>query len=77
MPTATITSKGQITIPKNVRELLGIKPGSKVDFRRAENGDFVIYANGEKAESRFAKMRGTAPRGLSTDELMALLRGDD
>ena len=74
---ATVTAKGQITIPKNVRDLLGIKPGSKVDFSRAENGDFVIYVNGQKAESRFSKMRGTAPPGLSTDELMALLRGDD
>lgn len=33
--TTTVTAKGQVTIPKPVRDFLGITPGSKVDFRRA------------------------------------------
>ncbi|TIU31587.1 MAG: AbrB/MazE/SpoVT family DNA-binding domain-containing protein, partial [Mesorhizobium sp.] len=36
--TTTVTAKGQVTIPKPVRDLLGIGPGSKVDFRRAADG---------------------------------------
>ncbi len=32
MPTATLTSKGQLTLPKKVREALGLKPGDQVDF---------------------------------------------
>jgi AbrB family looped-hinge helix DNA binding protein len=77
MPT-TVTSKGQVTIPKPVRDHLGIVPGSQVEFRRADDGSIVI----EKAEapaqppSRLASLRGHAGRGMSTDEIMALLRGD-
>ena len=34
----TVTSKGQVTIPKSVRDHLGIRPGSRVDFRQAADG---------------------------------------
>ena len=74
----TVTSKGQVTIPKPVRDHLGIVPGSKIAFRRAADGGIVI----EKADatvplpSRFAKVRGSAGPGMTTDELMALLRGE-
>jgi AbrB family looped-hinge helix DNA binding protein len=75
----TVTRKGQVTIPKPVRDHLGIGPGSQIAFRRADNGSIVI----EKAEataprpSRLASVRGHAGRGgMSTDEIMALLRGD-
>lgn len=76
MPT-TVTSKGQVTIPKPVRDMLGIEPGSKVEFRRAADGTIVIErTDGKKAESRFAKLRGHAGPGMSTDEIMALMRGE-
>lgn len=39
--TATVTSNGQITIPKRVRELMGIGPGSTIDFVRAKDGRIV------------------------------------
>jgi antitoxin PrlF len=73
----TVTSKGQVTIPKPVRDYLGIEPGSEVNFRRAEDGSIIIErADGTRPESRFAKARGHAGPGMTTDELMALLRGD-
>lgn len=73
----TVTRKGQVTIPKPVRDHLGIGPGSRVDFRRTADGDIVIEkTHGPKQPSRFAKARGSAGPGMSTDELMALLRGD-
>lgn len=74
---ATVTAKGQITIPKEVRDLLDIKPGTKVDFRRGENGEIILFKAGPKTESRFAKLLGSAGPGMSTDEIMALTRGDD
>jgi antitoxin PrlF len=75
---ATVTSKGQVTIPKPVRDHLGIGPGSQVAFRRADDGSIVIEkAEGIRPPSRFAKWVGIAGPGPSTDELMALLRGDD
>ena len=75
----TVTRKGQVTIPKSVRDLMGIKPGSKVDFERAADGNIVLVKSGKKAKaplSRFAKLRGRAGKGPSTDEIMALLRGE-
>jgi AbrB family looped-hinge helix DNA binding protein len=38
MPTATVTSKGQITIPIEVRIALGLDPGDKIDFVEIEKG---------------------------------------
>lgn len=42
MPTATVTSKGQLTIPIEVRKALGIKPGTKVDFYEGEKGEYIF-----------------------------------
>jgi AbrB family looped-hinge helix DNA binding protein len=44
MPTATVTSKGQITLPKAVRELLRVDAGDRVDFVINEQGDVVVRA---------------------------------
>ncbi len=74
---ATVTSKGQVTIPKPVRDLLGIEPGSKVEFERAPDGRIVLVkVDGDRRPSRFARLRGHAGKGLSTDAIMALTRGD-
>jgi antitoxin PrlF len=74
----TVTSKGQVTIPKPVRDHLGIGPGSQIAFRRADDGSIILEkADGTKQPSRFAKVIGSAGPGPSTDEIMALLRGDD
>ena len=44
MPVATITTKGQITIPKLIRERLGVRPGDRVVFREREDGEIVMEA---------------------------------
>jgi antitoxin PrlF len=76
MPT-TVTSKGQVTIPKPVRDHLGIRPGSEVSFRLAEDGSIVLEkADGTRQPSRFAKLVGIAGPGPTTDELMEMLRGE-
>jgi AbrB family looped-hinge helix DNA binding protein len=77
----TVTTKGQVTIPKAVRDLLGITPGSSVTFDVAEDGRVILRKEGirtaARPRSRFARLRGSASAGLSTDEIMALTRGDD
>ena len=74
----TVTAKGQVTIPKAVRELLGITPGSSVDFVRAPDGKIVLVrADKKQPLTRFAKLRGHAGEGLSTDAILALTRGDE
>ena len=73
----TVTSKGQVTIPKQVRDLLGIGPGSMIDFERAQDGRIVLVKSQKKARlNRFARLRGHAGKGLSTAEIMALTRGE-
>jgi AbrB family looped-hinge helix DNA binding protein len=74
----TVTSKGQVTIPKPVRDRLGIVPGNAVEFELAPDGRVVLLKVGEGPRpSRFEAVRGIAGAGLSTDEIMALTRGED
>ena len=42
MPTATMTSKGQITIPAKVRKALGLMPGIRVDFYEVADGEYAL-----------------------------------
>lgn len=44
MPTSTMTTKGQITLPKEIRDYLHAKPGTKIDFTIRENGEIVVKA---------------------------------
>jgi AbrB family looped-hinge helix DNA binding protein len=74
----TVTSKGQVTIPKHVRDLLGIGPGSVIEFERAEDGRVVLVKIGKRKErpNRFVRLRGHAGKGLSTAQIMAMTRGE-
>jgi antitoxin PrlF len=72
-----MTTKGQVTIPKRLRDHLGLEPGSDVDFVLAEDGRVFVKADREAAGGRFARLRGSAKTGLTTDELTALTRGED
>jgi AbrB family looped-hinge helix DNA binding protein len=76
-----VTSKGQVTIPKKVRDHLGIKPGTAVRFEPTADGRAVLTKAGprratRRKRSRFAALRGTASVRMSTEEIMALTRGD-
>lgn len=73
----TVTSKGQVTIPKPVRDRLGITKGSAVDFNVEEDGRVVLTkVAGSLATDRLEKWRGCAGPGPSTDEIMAMTRGE-
>ena len=78
--TTTLTSKGQVTIPKRIRDAMNLAPGSSVDFAVNSEGDVVIRKTGAKPSrkrDRFEAARGKADIKWRTDELMALLRGED
>jgi AbrB family looped-hinge helix DNA binding protein len=45
MASATLTSKGQITLPKPIRELLGVKQGDRVAFRVSPDGKVLVEAD--------------------------------
>jgi AbrB family looped-hinge helix DNA binding protein len=76
MKAMALTSEGQVTIPKEVRDLLGIGPGSKVTFELTPAGDVVIrpLAVRPARRSPLSKLRGTATVHMGTDEIMALTR---
>ena len=78
--TTTLTSKGQVTIPKQIRDALNLSTGCELDFAVDANGDVVIHKVGARTtrkRDRFDAARGKADIKWRTDELMSLLRGDD
>lgn len=71
-----VGTNGRVTIPKLVRQYLGLKAGSEVDFQLSAKGEVVLVAvNAQKPVSRFERLRGHAGPGLSTDAIMAMTRG--
>ena len=71
---AKITSKGQVTIPKEIREKVGLEPGDEVSF---EEKDGVVYIRKEIEKSPFDKWMGYLKdkKGQSPDEIIEKLRG--
>jgi AbrB family looped-hinge helix DNA binding protein len=76
-----ITSKGQVTIPIDVRERAGLHPHSEVDIVFKNGVVAIMKASGARGLTRGARivasMRGRGDSGLTTDEIMALTRGED
>jgi antitoxin PrlF len=74
-----LTSKGQVTVPKKVRDYLGLKPGAPVTFERLASGEIALRAAGPGTKprpSRFGKLRGRATVRMKTEEILALTRSD-
>lgn len=77
-----VTVKGQVTIPKKVRDYLGIAAGNGVEFEVNAQGQVLLrkagaHARRTPARSPFAALRGTRKTGLCTQDIMNLLRGYD
>ena len=75
----TLTVKGQVTIPKRIRDALSLAPGCSVDFAVNREGEVVIQKVGARPSrkpDRFEVARGKADVKWRTADLMALLRGE-
>jgi len=73
--TMRVTEKGQVTIPLPIREALGIKQATEVDF--ILEGDHAILrrsANTELVAERLARYKGVATTNMSTEQILALTR---
>jgi antitoxin PrlF len=76
--TTNLTSKGQVTVPKKIRDYLGLKPGAAVIFERLDSGDVALRPARPSIRprpSKFAKLRGRATVSMRTEEILALTRG--
>ena len=74
----TVTVKGQVTLPKSVRDAAGIKPGDRVEVRATASGGVLIEKPAAASEYR-RRLEEVARRRLiqgTTDEIMKELRGD-
>ena len=74
-----ITTKGQVTIPKEIRDHLTIVPHDEVDFIVKEAQVILIKSNcpvNRFQEHLKKKMKGTGTIKMSTDEIMLLTRGE-
>lgn len=72
-----ITSKGQVTIPIEIREKLGLLPDTEVEFEidgRAVRVFRTRKATRARGERAVARLRGSATVRMSTDEILALTR---
>ncbi|HET7930330.1 MAG TPA: AbrB/MazE/SpoVT family DNA-binding domain-containing protein [Rhodanobacteraceae bacterium] len=73
-----LTSKGQVTIPKAIRDYLGLRPGHAVEFEITADGKAVVRPTKQTrrrtGRSRAARLRGTLKTGQDTGALMELLR---
>lgn len=80
-----LTSKGQVTIPQEIREKLGLHPGTEVEFDLVDDSVRIRRAATQKqrlgqVRTWIARARGSAKHTknrMTTDEIMALTRGED
>jgi AbrB family looped-hinge helix DNA binding protein len=74
-----ITSKGQVTIPQDIRERAGLLPHTEVEFVYDGKAVQIVRADRRKKTSRGARlvehMRGRGTIKLTTDQIMAMTRG--
>lgn len=70
---AKVAERGQVTIPKPLRERLGIRPGTVLEFTEEAGQLIVVKADVQDALDR---VYGTLGSGRRTDDLMQELRGD-
>jgi AbrB family looped-hinge helix DNA binding protein len=74
-----ITAKGQVTIPAHIRAKSGLLPNTEVDFIHDRSGVRIVKARGGRKPSRgeqlVRRLQGSAQIKMTTDEIMALMRG--
>ena len=83
MASYRLTSKGQVTIPKEHRDAIGLRPGDPVQFELAESGDRIVIMRTEYQDPKdhplIKRLRSTKWdfEDMSTDEYMQFIRGGE
>jgi antitoxin PrlF len=76
MPTSTLTTKGQITMPQAVRSALGLHAGDKVDFVPLEEGGFKVVALRADVRALRGRFAGRARHPVSIDEMSRAIEAE-
>jgi AbrB family looped-hinge helix DNA binding protein len=71
---SVVSEKGQVTIPKKLRDRLGIRPGQVIDWEEVE-GRLVGKRTADDYADRLRRVTGVLNLGMRTDDLMEELRG--
>jgi AbrB family looped-hinge helix DNA binding protein len=74
MPKATLTSKGQLVIPKTIREHLGLRPGDKLDFVVQDDGDVLIRPATEDVRRLKGLLRRPGRKPVSVEAMKRAIR---
>ena len=74
MPVATMTNKGQITIPKEIRDMLGLHSGDKLDFSCEKGGRLIVRPLKKNVDDLYGKLFQPERESLSTDAINDALR---
>ena len=69
MPVATVTSKGQVTIPKEVRDRLRLRTGDQLDFVVGEKGEITVRKRALRVDQVFGAFAHPERTGLSVEQL--------
>ncbi len=69
-----VTIKGQVTIPRTIREALGISPETEIEFVEDKGRFYIEITDAPKAKGNFRKLRGIATVKMTTDEILNLTR---
>ncbi|OIP18776.1 MAG: hypothetical protein AUK50_05570 [Comamonadaceae bacterium CG2_30_57_122] len=75
----TLTRKSQVTLPKAIRDFLGVSPGQEIDYEALADGRVVIFPvrRQSAADNPFKQLSGIGLRKRCTDEIMRETRGED
>ncbi|SMM98691.1 transcriptional regulator, AbrB family [uncultured Candidatus Thioglobus sp.] len=73
MSLATLTSKGQVTIPKDIREFLHLNVGDKIEVLPTENGEAIIKPITTTVDEMFGKLKRQGQKTIAIEDMDAAL----
>jgi len=74
MPRSTLTAKGQTTIPKEIRDHLGLRPGNRIDYVVDEGGDVVLKPATYDIRDLHGILHRPGRKPLEVEEMNRLIR---
>ena len=74
MPAATLTSKGQLVVPKPIRDLMGLHPGDRLDFVVLDDGSVLMRPATEDVSRLKGLLRRPGRAPVSIDEMNRIIR---